>query len=143
MLRIVCPTQALECTRSTAPPFSNQTHSVGLWFEEKRKLPPKRKPTQSSRFFLFGGSGWIRTTEGIASRFTVCPLWPLGNAPISIFTWNFDIIPNEKYFVNTYFSIFLKKGHIPPLFLFSLHHSTISSTSMGVFTMYFAPKSRR
>ena len=32
--------------------------------------------------FLFGGSGWIRTTEGIASRFTVCPLWPLGNAPM-------------------------------------------------------------
>ena len=29
-----------------------------------------------------GGSGWIRTTEGGANRFTVCPLWPLGNAPI-------------------------------------------------------------
>ena len=29
-------------------------------------------------------SGWrrIRTFEGIASRFTVCPLWPLGNLPI-------------------------------------------------------------
>ena len=26
-----------------------------------------------------GGEGWIRTTEGLASRFTVCPLWPLGN----------------------------------------------------------------
>ena len=24
-----------------------------------------------------GGRGWIRTTEGIASRFTVCPVWPL------------------------------------------------------------------
>ena len=42
-LHIVCPTQALECTRSAAPPFSNQTHSVGLWFEEKRKLPPSKK----------------------------------------------------------------------------------------------------
>ena len=31
---------------------------------------------------LFGGGRWIRTTEGIASRFTVCPLWPLGNSPI-------------------------------------------------------------
>ena len=29
-----------------------------------------------------GGGGWIRTTVGIASRFTVCPLWPLGNTPI-------------------------------------------------------------
>ena len=30
----------------------------------------------------FGGGGWIRTTVGIASRFTVCPLWPLGNTPV-------------------------------------------------------------
>ena len=30
----------------------------------------------------FGGRGWIRTTEAISSRFTVCPLWPLGNSPI-------------------------------------------------------------
>ena len=28
------------------------------------------------------GRRWIRTTEGSASRFTVCPLWPLGNSPI-------------------------------------------------------------
>ena len=28
----------------------------------------------------FGGSGWIRTTEAKRNRFTVCPLWPLGNA---------------------------------------------------------------
>ena len=35
---------------------------------------------------LFDGGGrWIRTIEGIASRFTVCPLWPLGNSPILIF----------------------------------------------------------
>ena len=25
------------------------------------------------------GWRWIRTTEAICSRFTVCPLWPLGN----------------------------------------------------------------
>ena len=31
---------------------------------------------------FFGGGRWIRTIEGIASRFTVCPLWPLGNSPI-------------------------------------------------------------
>ena len=29
-----------------------------------------------------GGSGWIRTTEAKSSRFTVCPLWPLGNPSI-------------------------------------------------------------
>ena len=40
-----------------------------------------------SRLMLFsGGEGWIRTTEAISSRFTVCPLWPLGNLPILSFS---------------------------------------------------------
>ena len=29
--------------------------------------------------FSFGGEGWIRTTEVVDNRFTVCSLWPLGN----------------------------------------------------------------
>ncbi len=35
-----------------------------------------------NRTSFYGGGGWIRTTVGIASRFTVCPLWPLGNTPV-------------------------------------------------------------
>ena len=31
---------------------------------------------------MFGGGRWIRTTEVVDNRFTVCPLWPLGNSPI-------------------------------------------------------------
>ena len=31
--------------------------------------------------FVIGGGGRIRTIEAIRSRFTVCPLWPLGNSP--------------------------------------------------------------
>ena len=31
---------------------------------------------------VFGGGEWIRTTEGEASRFTVCPLWPLGYSSV-------------------------------------------------------------
>ena len=31
------------------------------------------------------GWRWIRTTEAICSRFTVCPLWPLGNPSIWYF----------------------------------------------------------
>ncbi len=38
-----------------------------------------------NRLLLSGGGGWIRTTEGIASRFTVCPLWPLGNSSVCNF----------------------------------------------------------
>ena len=29
-----------------------------------------------------GGREWIRTTEVVDGRFTVCSLWPLGNSPI-------------------------------------------------------------
>ena len=37
---------------------------------------------QAGAFFYFGGREWIRTTEARRNRFTVCPLWPLGNSPI-------------------------------------------------------------
>ena len=33
-------------------------------------------------FFKLGGRRWIRTIEAKRNRFTVCPLWPLGNSPI-------------------------------------------------------------
>ena len=33
--------------------------------------------------FVNGGGEWIRTTEVVDNRFTVCPLWPLGNSPIN------------------------------------------------------------
>ena len=43
----------------------------------KEKSPnAKRVQTQS------GGGGWIRTIEVTDNRFTVCPLWPLGNSSI-------------------------------------------------------------
>ena len=41
----------------------------------------KKDPQPQSRI-SFGGSWWIRTTEALSSRFTVCPHWPLGKAPI-------------------------------------------------------------
>ena len=45
--------------------------------------PTKQKRHPASRCLsLFGGREWIRTTEARCNRFTVCPLWPLGNSPI-------------------------------------------------------------
>ena len=38
--------------------------------------------------FCFGGRWWIRTTEVIDDRFTVCSLWPLGKP--SIFDYQLD-----------------------------------------------------
>ena len=50
---------------------------------------------------VLGGSGWIRTTEVVDNRFTVCPLWPLGNTPtftiyflpINSWSWWTDLNP--------------------------------------------------
>ena len=36
--------------------------------------------------FKLGGRRWIRTIEAKRNRFTVCPLWPLGNSPLSSFS---------------------------------------------------------
>ena len=44
-----------------------------------RILSPARLPVPPRRQ---NGWRWIRTTEAICSRFTVCPLWPLGNPSI-------------------------------------------------------------
>ena len=41
--------------------------------------------------FFNGGRRWIRTTEVTDNRFTVCPLWPLGNSPL------FNKIAGEKW----------------------------------------------
>ena len=62
--------RAFPSPQSPAARGSNQTPSST---KQKHRL---------SAVLLLGGGRWIRTTEGIASRFTVCPLWPLGNSPI-------------------------------------------------------------
>ena len=43
-----------------------------------------KKPLSLWIAVFCGGGGRIRTIEAKRSRFTVCPLWPLGNSPI----WN-------------------------------------------------------
>ena len=59
---------------------STNTADVVSYVRPHNPLPPNKKPTLLG-WFLFGGRGWIRTTEAESSRFTVCPLWPLGNSP--------------------------------------------------------------
>ena len=39
---------------------------------------------KSMALTMLGGGGRIRTIEANRNRFTVCPLWPLGNSPISL-----------------------------------------------------------
>ena len=56
-----------------------------LSYPKKTKNPNPSPIGNRFGFFLFGGRGWIRTTEAESSRFTVCPHWPLGNTPIFSF----------------------------------------------------------
>lgn len=59
-----------------------------------------------------GGRGWIRTTEALSSRFTVCPHWPLGNTPLfclagrCILPGDSFILPQALRFVNSFFEFF-------------------------------------
>ena len=50
-------------------------------FESTTVFTPNKRDIRMDVSFI-GGGRWIRTTEGIASRFTVCPIWPLWNSPI-------------------------------------------------------------
>ncbi len=50
--------------------------------EKRPRVLQKKKKALSDYCFKNGGERWIRTTEVCDNRFTVCPLWPLGNFPI-------------------------------------------------------------
>ena len=67
--------------RESALCFRGERRSSGM-----SALRLQKKPEQAIGSLLRrGGGGWIRTIEGKASRFTVCPLWPLGYS--SVFSW--------------------------------------------------------
>ena len=91
------------------------------------------KNTESQGLGIFyGGGSWIRTSEVSDNRFTVCPLWPLGNSPIyagagersrtinllitnqllchwaTPACWTVNIIAEGFEFVNSFSEFFLK-----------------------------------
>ena len=53
-----------------------------IWTTDLRVMSPASFQTAPSRDIKKDGRWWIRTTEAICSRFTVCPLWPLGKPPM-------------------------------------------------------------
>ena len=67
---------------------------------------------QMEKLGVSGGRGWIRTTEALSSRFTVCPHWPLGNTPLFCFhragvlPGDLFILPQALLFVNSFFKLF-------------------------------------
>ena len=85
-----------------------------FWFDTPKKTKNPNPSPIGNRFgfFLFGGRGWIRTTEALSSRFTVCPHWPLGNTPLFCFhragvlPGDLFILPQALLFVNSFFKLF-------------------------------------
>ena len=76
-----------------------------VWYQGAALLI-QRRGIKNSQVKISGSleySGWrrIRTFEGIASRFTVCPLWPLGNPSVNEF-----IIYKEESFCKIFFRFF-------------------------------------
>ena len=70
-----CPRGILSPLRLPIPPHQ-RTHCVIL------DCMDLRAKHRSIELINANGWRWIRTTEAICSRFTVCPLWPLGNPSI-------------------------------------------------------------
>ena len=70
-----CPRGILSPLRLPIPPHQ-RTHCVILYCMDLR--------AKHCSIELINANGWrwIRTTEANCSRFTVCPLWPLGNPSI-------------------------------------------------------------
>ena len=76
-----------------SPKLPKQAKYIYGFATENHGLYNKKSPIKSDFFavtsFLhnhYGGRRWIRTIEAKRNRFTVCPLWPLGNSPLSSFS---------------------------------------------------------
>ena len=95
--------QSLSCRRERYP---------DRYCERYPDQRAQEKPGCKRIRVFFGGRGWIRTTEALSSRFTVCPHWPLGNTPLFCFhragvlPGDLFILPQALLFVNSFFKLF-------------------------------------
>ena len=111
--------QAAENAPSVMPCAYGDTIHAYAWFHTKPAAWIK-KFDKSKLVEFFGGERWIRTIEVGDNRFTVCPLWPLGNLPIFIGAgdWNRThnlLITNQLLCLLSYASVLCKL-----VFLFSV-----------------------
>ena len=73
--------------------LSKMTHEAAA---HQRHFADKIKKQATRMLLAFGGGSWIRTSEVSDNRFTVCPLWPLGNSPIKVFNWSWWTESNHQ-----------------------------------------------
>ena len=74
-------TDSLFCGKATAGQTVHRTVCLDRPFESTLQMPKRKKRPIRKDWSFSGGGGRIRTIEAKRSRFTVCPLWPLGNSP--------------------------------------------------------------
>ena len=93
------PTELTGQIRYLNPSCGNR-----IWTYDLRVMSPTSFQTAPSRDNNYSlqkenGQRWIRTTEANCSRFTVCPLWPLGNPSMSgksaLTMWNCSICSHK------------------------------------------------
>ena len=92
---VICCTYALAKNAMLWRFCLRRAHSLRLdtlAFESTLSHFSKKDDTFRYRLHSYGGRGWIRTTEVTDNRFTVCPLWPLGNSP-TLWSWWTDSNP--------------------------------------------------
>ena len=81
---------ALLAMMRCLPLMSHRTHHAhqstslpkATSFARRANIIQRNRICPVDKFGFFDGGGrWIRTIEVTDNRFTVCPLWPLGNSP--------------------------------------------------------------
>ena len=73
----------------------NYLTDAAIYGKNRTYVRYERKKQRTVKTVLcVGGGGWIRTIEVEDNRFTVCPLWPLGNS--SLFTWSWWTDSNPR-----------------------------------------------
>ena len=91
------------------------------------------------------GQRWIRTIEASCSRFTVCPLWPLGNLPIIQFNIKLykadDRTRTDNLLITN--QLLCQLSHIGiRLMTFNSAHCCAKNDSNGIWTRVTAVKGR-
>ena len=102
----------------------------------------KRKKSNQTITLLAGGRGWIRTTEVIDDRFTVCSLCPLGNSSTigaGERTRTPDLlITNQLLYQLSYTSLSLFSASLPSAYI--IYHMNYRLSSVFFEFFYFFEK---
>ena len=102
--------------------------TFGLWARRAANCStPRYNKDAKHPYDLFGGERWIRTIEVVDNRFTVCPLWPLGNLPIYV-AWSrrWDSNPQPADYKSAALPVELRR-HVNARIIITMHAKFVNS----------------